>query len=187
MAKVPLFNPNDGLVGRDGGPYADVESARHDETRRARVEGREPDYDNPGPNAGIPLVTAAQLIHNLNVQGGSRSRVNPLGLSPNVLNKVVEESQAELDEGDEGGLVETQVTGEIDTDLVASMVKEAADKELSGEDFHPDDPNAPVGDVEAQSSVGNESNSDEVASPETKADAAGSTSDSELFGDSTNK
>lgn len=60
--KVDLFNPNDGLVGRDGGPYLDQVEAEEAEKRRARIEGREPDLKNPGPTAGIPLVTAARLV-----------------------------------------------------------------------------------------------------------------------------
>jgi hypothetical protein len=62
--QVDLFNPNDGLVGRDGGPYLDVEEARLAETRRASIEGRKPDYDNLSGVAGIPLVTANQLVAN---------------------------------------------------------------------------------------------------------------------------
>lgn len=60
---VPLYNPNDGLTGRDGGPYLDQEEMRIAEERRAIVEGRKPDYKNPGPTAGIQLRTAADLIH----------------------------------------------------------------------------------------------------------------------------
>ncbi len=57
-----LFNPNDSITGRDGGPYLDEEEARVAEERRARVEGRKPDFDNPPATAGIPLVTAAELL-----------------------------------------------------------------------------------------------------------------------------
>lgn len=64
---VPLFNANDGLTGRNGGPYLDEEQARADEVRRARVEGRKPNLDNPGANAGIQLNTAAQMLHTLTV------------------------------------------------------------------------------------------------------------------------
>lgn len=67
MAETPLFNPNDGLTGRNGGPYLDEVQAREDEKRRALVEGREPDLDHPGPNAGIQLATAAQMLASLNV------------------------------------------------------------------------------------------------------------------------
>jgi hypothetical protein len=57
-----LYNVNDHLVGRDGGPYLDEEEARLAEIRRAKVEGREPNLDNPPASAGIQLVTAAQAL-----------------------------------------------------------------------------------------------------------------------------
>lgn len=62
-----LFNANDGVTGRDGGPYLDVEEAKRAEDRRAAVEGREPNYDNMGSTAGIQLNTAAQMIHTIGV------------------------------------------------------------------------------------------------------------------------
>jgi hypothetical protein len=57
-----LFNPNDSITGRDGGPYLDEEEAREAEIRRARVEGREPDLEKPPATAGIPLVTSSELL-----------------------------------------------------------------------------------------------------------------------------
>lgn len=72
---VPLYNPNDGLYGRGGGPYLDEEQAREAEIRRARVEGREPDLENPGAYAGIQLQTAAQMIANRSLD------VNRVGVS----------------------------------------------------------------------------------------------------------
>lgn len=59
-----LFNANDGLTGRDGGPYLDEVEAQQAEIRRAKVEGREPDLDNPPASAGIVLVTARQAFAN---------------------------------------------------------------------------------------------------------------------------
>jgi len=56
----PLFNPNDSLTGRDGGPYLDLEEARVAEIRRAAVENREPS-DTFTATAGIPLVAAQEL------------------------------------------------------------------------------------------------------------------------------
>lgn len=52
-----FFNAQDGVRGRNGGPYADVEDARQAEKRRARAEGREPDLDNPPPFVGNAVVT----------------------------------------------------------------------------------------------------------------------------------
>lgn len=71
-----LYNANDGLTGRDGGPYLDEEEARLAESRRAIAENREPDYDNPPASAGIVLLTAGQLlanegVNNLPSQDGS--------------------------------------------------------------------------------------------------------------------
>lgn len=63
----PLYNPNDRLSGRDGGPYLDQVQAQADEVIRAKREGREPDLDNPPANAGIPLSTAAQLLKAVDV------------------------------------------------------------------------------------------------------------------------
>lgn len=66
---VPLFNPNDRLSGRDGGPYMDLEQARLAEETRAKVEGREPDLENPPAFAGIPLNTAGQQALTIGVAG----------------------------------------------------------------------------------------------------------------------
>lgn len=57
-----LFNLNDSITGRDGGPYLDEEEAREAEIRRARIEGREPDLEKPPATAGIPLVTSSELL-----------------------------------------------------------------------------------------------------------------------------
>lgn len=64
---VQLFNPNDGITGRDGGPYLDVEQAKRDEDVRAAKEDREPDYENMSANAGIPLQTAREQLASVNV------------------------------------------------------------------------------------------------------------------------
>ena len=60
---VDLFNPNDNVTGRDGGPYLDEVEARNAEARRAVVEKREPDFDNPPATAGIPLLTGGRIAH----------------------------------------------------------------------------------------------------------------------------
>jgi hypothetical protein len=62
-----LYNANDGLTGRDGGPYLDVEEDRRAEVIRARIEKREPDLDNPPASAGTVLVTARQALENAGV------------------------------------------------------------------------------------------------------------------------
>lgn len=58
-----LWNVNEGITGRDGGPYLDEEQARAAEEIRARIEKREPNHDEIQPYAGIMLVPAATLIN----------------------------------------------------------------------------------------------------------------------------
>jgi hypothetical protein len=78
---VPLFNANDRLTGRDGGPYMDLEQAKQQEVNRAKVEGREPDLENPPAFAGIQLNTAGQQEATIGVSGihsqESRNVTNP--------------------------------------------------------------------------------------------------------------
>lgn len=62
--EVKLYNVNDGLTGRDGGPYLDRVEMHNAETQRAAVEGRDPDYNNLQPTAGVQLVSAGVLINN---------------------------------------------------------------------------------------------------------------------------
>lgn len=51
---VKLFNPNDGVTGRDNGTYLDLEEARAREERSAKLEKRKPDYSTVQAT-GIPL------------------------------------------------------------------------------------------------------------------------------------
>lgn len=62
-----LYNANDGVTGRDGGPYLDEVEVIRAEERRALVEDREPDYDNPPATAGIQLNSAAQMMWTVDV------------------------------------------------------------------------------------------------------------------------
>lgn len=80
---VPLFNANDRLTGRDGGPYMDLEQAKLAEVNRAKVEGREPDLDNPPAYAGIQLNTARQQEFTIGV-GGISSQDNRNVSDPDV-------------------------------------------------------------------------------------------------------
>ena len=57
---VKLYNPNDGVTGRDDGVYLDLEEAKAREARSARLEKRKPDY-NVVQATGIPLVTESTL------------------------------------------------------------------------------------------------------------------------------
>lgn len=66
LKDVGFYNAQDGLKGRDGGPYLDHENRKAAEVRRAQQEQREPD-DLSGPlpaDAGTLLVTARQLQDN---------------------------------------------------------------------------------------------------------------------------
>ena len=69
--KMKLYNANDGVVGRDGGPYLDVVEMERAEQVRARKEEREPDF-NPetmASTAGVNLVPANRLIVHHNQVG----------------------------------------------------------------------------------------------------------------------
>ena len=68
----PLYNPNDGITGRDGGPYLDEVETVEAEKRRAVVEGRKPDLTNPPASAGIQLSTASQMLHAVEVNRPSK-------------------------------------------------------------------------------------------------------------------
>lgn len=59
---VPVYNVNDGIHGRQGGPYLDEELLRRQEELAARAEGREVDYTNIGGSTGVQLVTGEELL-----------------------------------------------------------------------------------------------------------------------------
>lgn len=61
--KVALYNANDGVVGRDGGPYLDLVEMERAEVIRARKEDREPETDHAAmaSTPGIQLVPANRL------------------------------------------------------------------------------------------------------------------------------
>lgn len=59
--KVPLYDAAKGKSPRTGGPYLDEIAAEEAEVRRAKVEGREPDLDNPPATVGTVLVPKHQL------------------------------------------------------------------------------------------------------------------------------
>lgn len=58
---VDLYNANDGILKRTGGPYLDQLEAEAAEVTRARKEDRDPDLDNPPAYSGTPLVPRAYL------------------------------------------------------------------------------------------------------------------------------
>lgn len=57
-----LFNPNEGLHGRQGGPFLDQVQQRQQEEVRAIREGREPNYEDMQPAVGMQLRTEEQLL-----------------------------------------------------------------------------------------------------------------------------
>ena len=59
---VDLYDANKGKAPRTGGPYLDEVEAEKAEIRRARVEGREPDLDNPPAIVSTHLVPKSQLV-----------------------------------------------------------------------------------------------------------------------------
>lgn len=59
---VDLYIANDGLRGNYHPYRLDLVERKGAETMRAEIEGREPDYDNPGSTAGTVYVTASQLL-----------------------------------------------------------------------------------------------------------------------------
>lgn len=59
---VDLYNANDGLFGRDGGPYLDQEQRRAQEVVNAKREEREPDFDNLPLTPGIAAVRLVELV-----------------------------------------------------------------------------------------------------------------------------
>lgn len=58
---VDLYDANKGKSPRTGGPYLDEVEAEKAEIRRAKLEGRDPDLDNPPAVVGTQLVPKSQL------------------------------------------------------------------------------------------------------------------------------
>lgn len=83
-----LFNPHDNLTGRDGGPYLDLVERERAETLRAKVEDREPDYENAPAVAGTPLVTGPQLAAMANpASNPSQSNHDPAAMAVDAMAK----------------------------------------------------------------------------------------------------
>lgn len=84
MAGKKLYNPNDNITGRDGGPYLDLVEAEQAEKRRAQVEDRKPSEDFVA-SAGIPLVTGEQLLPTASVNNlPSQNQFYGLGVADSV-------------------------------------------------------------------------------------------------------
>lgn len=136
MGTVPLFNPNDGLTGRNGGPYLDEVQAQQDEIRRAKIEGREPDLDKPGANAGIQLSTAAQMLASLTLSNNPSMDV----ARANAIDEAYARS-VDKEKGEE--LLTSRVFDEVpDTSGQPTL------QDLDEVTFNSTDPNAPSSDVD---------------------------------------
>lgn len=59
--KVPLYDAAKGKSPRTGGPYLDEIQAEEAEIRRAKIEKREPDLNNPPATVGTVLVPKHHL------------------------------------------------------------------------------------------------------------------------------
>lgn len=64
--KEDLYNANDGIFGRNGGPYLDEEEAKVEERTRALREDRKPILDKVQPYPGIVLRTKKAQVDNYN-------------------------------------------------------------------------------------------------------------------------
>jgi len=92
---VDLYNANDGIHGRDGGPYLDQEEAKHWEAIHAAREGRTPDLTNPGAYPGILLRSASEQVNNYNptlLAGDERRDHSKFQAKPVVTDSPVVES-----------------------------------------------------------------------------------------------
>lgn len=95
--EVKFWNAQDGIRGRDGGPYADEVDARQREVNRARAEGREPDLDNPPPFVGNVIVTSAYVEDNLFSNPSMKAAPGPHEALAQA--KVVEDAPMRVDPG----------------------------------------------------------------------------------------
>jgi hypothetical protein len=120
----PLFNPNDGFTGRDGGPYLDEVQAQESERRRAVVEDREPDLENPGANAGIALATAAEMLAKQNVNS-----------APSKQNALDAEAERIFSTADEKVSSDVRVYDTINTAEVAKQDKASQEKQKEDDTY----------------------------------------------------
>jgi hypothetical protein len=74
-----LYDVNNGVRGRDGGPYYDEEERTRAELVRARLEGRRPEtnVDRLPATAGTVLALAAQVPDNVNANPSMANAPGP--------------------------------------------------------------------------------------------------------------
>ena len=66
---VKVYNPNDGITGRDGGPYLDIEEAKAREARSAAREGRNVNKNDTPRGMGIPEKTQREIMDRRYIPG----------------------------------------------------------------------------------------------------------------------
>lgn len=97
-----LFNPNEGLFGRQGGPFLDDVERKQAEDQRAYVEGREPDYTNMQPYVGDQLRNEEQILQE-QINGVNPPTLDELRDFKGVTAPVLVEIPDEVNEPDESG------------------------------------------------------------------------------------
>lgn len=91
---VKLFNPNEGLHGRQGGPFLDDVQRKQAEETRAIREGREPDYENMQPYVGDQLRTEEQLLQEAIHSATPPELIGFEGISAKPLLEIADEDMA---------------------------------------------------------------------------------------------
>jgi len=127
LVERDFFNAQDGLHGRSGGVYLDMQERNNAETVRAMQEGREPDYDNPPATAGTQLVVEGQRVANPYSNPSAATvppvtEVDPVATVPvdvGVATADVDRTMAEqyAAEAEAAGTTTDQPTGEPNTTL----------------------------------------------------------------------
>lgn len=115
-----FYNVHDGLKGRLKGRYLDEVEREEAEVLRAKLENREPDFENAPPTAGTPVVVKGQLIDNSVMSNPSSQGVDseaqpiatvPVDLSPGDVDKDVTYTAQVAEEDNERGTA-TSVAGD---------------------------------------------------------------------------
>ena len=84
MTDTKLYNPHEGLRPRIGGPFLDQLELEAAEVRRAKAEGREPDFKNLQGTPGVILVPAEKLIEKVHNWIPAVEMIEALADNPDV-------------------------------------------------------------------------------------------------------
>lgn len=79
---VDFYDLHDIRGRKPGGVYLDVEERKAAEIKRAEIEGREPDLDNPGSTAGTSIFTEAAARNVLGLPQNVSIDVEPVQSLP---------------------------------------------------------------------------------------------------------